>query len=99
VPGDALRLLAFDRVPWPRPTILHRSRKKHFGGRRYDEALTRQKLKQAYGRLIRSESDRGVFVMLDSALPTRLHDAFPPDVVPQRLSLAQAVKEIESFFA
>ena len=23
VPGRALRLIAFDRVPWPRPDILH----------------------------------------------------------------------------
>ena len=27
VPGRSLRLIVFDRVPWPRPDILHRARK------------------------------------------------------------------------
>ena len=35
VPGRALRLIVFDRVPWPRPSILHRARRRHFGGRDY----------------------------------------------------------------
>ena len=26
VPGRCLRLIVFDRVPWPRPDILHRAR-------------------------------------------------------------------------
>ena len=42
--------------------------------------LARLRLKQAYGRLIRRADDRGVFVMLDSRLPTRLLGAFPPGV-------------------
>jgi ATP-dependent DNA helicase DinG len=32
VPGRALRLIVFDRVPWPRPDIPHRARKRAFGG-------------------------------------------------------------------
>ena len=32
VPGRSLRLIVFDRVPWPRPDILHRARKPVFGG-------------------------------------------------------------------
>ncbi len=34
VPGRSLRLIVFDRVPWPRPDILHRARKAAFGGAR-----------------------------------------------------------------
>ena len=34
VPGRSLRLLVFDRVPWPRPTILHRERRTHLSGGR-----------------------------------------------------------------
>ena len=49
----SLRLIVFDRVPWPRPTILHRARKAGFGGTDYDDGLTRLRLKQAFGRLIR----------------------------------------------
>lgn len=98
VPGRSLRLIAFDRVPWPRPTILHRERKNAFGGRNYDESLTRMKLRQAYGRLIRSPSDHGVFVMLDGAFPSRLEDSFPEGVPVERVSLDEAVKKIEDFF-
>ena len=99
VPGESLRLMVFDRVPWPRPTILHKRRKSEFGGRDYDEALTRMKLKQAFGRLIRSTSDKGVFVMLDSGLPTRLQDAFPDDVAVERLPLQQAVIAVKDFLS
>ena len=97
VPGESLRLLVYDRVPWPRPTILHKARRNAFGGRRYDELMTRLKLRQAYGRLVRRSSDKGVFVMLDSMLPTRLCGAFPDGVEVQRVGLADAVKEINAF--
>ena len=99
VPGRSLRLIAFDRGPWPRPTILHRARKNAFGGRAYDEMLTRLKLKQAYGRLLRRQGDRGVFVMLDRALPSRLLSAFPPSVNVRRLGLAGTLFEIRSFLS
>ncbi len=97
VPGRALRLIVFDRVPWPRPDILHRARKAAFGKSAYDDMLTRLKLKQAYGRLIRRETDRGVFVMLDAMLPSRLTDAFPPEVAIERVGLADAVDIVGSF--
>ena len=80
VPGRALRLIVFDRVPWARPDIRHRARREIFGGRAYDDMLTRLKLKQAYGRLIRRRDDKGVFVVLDPAMPSRLTGAFPPGV-------------------
>lgn len=97
VAGRSLRCLVFDRVPWPRPTILHRERRHIFGGRAYDENLTRLRLKQAYGRLIRSDEDKGVFIMLDGSTPTRLLDAFPEGVEVQRVKLKDALKEIKSF--
>jgi len=97
VPGDSLRLLVFDRVPWPRPTLLHKARRKEFGGRNYDEMLTRLKLKQAFGRLIRSENDKGIFVMLDSMLPTRLQTAFPKGTPIIKVGLKEAIEEIRNF--
>jgi ATP-dependent DNA helicase DinG len=97
VPGDSLRLLVFDRVPWPRPTLLHKARRKEFGGRNYDEMLTRLKLKQAFGRLIRHEEDKGVFVMLDSMLPTRLQTAFPQGTPILKIGLKDAIEEIKGF--
>ncbi|MEM7071774.1 MAG: helicase C-terminal domain-containing protein, partial [Pseudomonadota bacterium] len=80
IPGQALRLVCFERVPWPRPDLLHKARRKIFGGRQFDEQITRLRLKQAFGRLIRNKTDHGVFVMLDPKLPSRLHNAFPPNV-------------------
>lgn len=98
VPGRSLRLIAFDRVPWPRPTILHRERRKQMGGKDYDEATTRMKLRQAYGRLVRTPTDHGVFVMLDSAFPTRLEDCFPQGVKVERVALDEAVEITRKFF-
>ncbi len=96
VPGRALRLIAFDRVPWPRPDILHKARRDYFG-RGYDDRITRFRLKQAYGRLIRHEDDKGIFVMLDNRLPSRLCSAFPSDVQIERVELAKAIDIIKDF--
>ncbi len=97
VPGRSLRLIVFDRVPWPRPDILFKARRKAFGGQAFGETLTRLKLKQAYGRLVRQDGDRGVFVLLDQRLPSRIATAFPVGVTPRRAGLAQAVAEIREF--
>jgi ATP-dependent DNA helicase DinG len=97
VPGRALRLLVFDRVPWPRPDILHRARKPVFGGVEYADRIARLRLRQAYGRLIRRADDRGVFVMLDRAVPSRLLATFPEGVAVARVPLAQAVGVIAGF--
>ncbi len=99
VPGRALRMVVFDRVPWPRPTVLHRARRAAFGGARYDDMLTRFRLAQAYGRLIRHAGDRGVFVLMDRACPSRLLDAFPPDVTVERIGLAEAIGGIREFLS
>jgi ATP-dependent DNA helicase DinG len=97
VPGRSLRLLVFDRVPWPRPDILHKARKAAFGGARYDDMLTRLKLKQAFGRLIRRADDTGVFVLLDPGMPSRLLGAFPPRVAVRRVGLKEAVDGTREF--
>jgi len=99
VPGRSLRLIVFDRVPWPRPDIKHKARKAAFGGSRYDDMLTRLKLKQAYGRLVRRETDFGVFVMLDSMMPSRLAEAFPPDIEIHRVGLKDAIALTRNFIA
>ena len=97
VPGRSLRLIVFDRVPWPRPSILHNARKSVFGGRSYDDVLVRLKLKQAYGRLVRRASDQGVFVMLDRAMPSRLSSAFPSGVEVIRIGLSEAITQVRGF--
>jgi ATP-dependent DNA helicase DinG len=99
VPGRSLRLIVFDRVPWPRPDILHRARRQAFGQKAYDERVARFRLKQAFGRLIRRADDIGVFVMLDKALPSRLAAAFPEGVPVERVGLAEAVAGTRAFLA
>ena len=97
VPGRSLRLIVFDRVPWARPTIVHRVRRAAFGGSGYDDMLARLRLKQAFGRLVRRADDRGVFVLLDPMMPSRLLGAFPPEVPVARLGLAEAAAETRAF--
>jgi ATP-dependent DNA helicase DinG len=98
VPGRSLRLIVFDRVPWPRPDILHRARRERFGGRRWDDLLTRLRLRQAFGRLVRRADDMGVFVLLDPMMPSRLSGAFP-GVPVSRVGLAEAVSITRDFLA
>lgn len=97
VPGRALRLLVMDRVPWPRPDLLHKARRAAFGGRVWDDAITRLRLTQAFGRLIRQERDKGVFILLDPRLPRRLEDAFPQGVSIERVCMADALHSVSSF--
>jgi ATP-dependent DNA helicase DinG len=97
VPGRSLRLIVFDRVPWPRPDILQRARRPRFGGGEYPDRAARLRLRQAYGRLVRRADDRGVFVVLDRALPSRLLAAFPEGVAVARVPLAEAVEATAAF--
>ena len=97
VPGRSLRLIVFDRVPWPRPDLRHKARRERFGGRAYDEMLTRLKLRQAFGRLVRRADDQGVFVLLDPMMPSRFASAFPEGVEVQRVGLAEAVAQTRAF--
>jgi ATP-dependent DNA helicase DinG len=92
VPGASLRLLVFDRVPWPRPDILHTARRARFGGKTYDDAVARGRIAQAFGRLIRRAEDKGVFVLLDAAAPTRLFSGLPEGVALARVGLVDAIE-------
>ena len=97
VPGDSLRLIVLDRVPWGAPTILERARRETFGGNAYTDMVVRLRLRQAFGRLIRSDGDRGCFVILDPRLATRFTTAFPPGVVISRLGLVEAIEVVRGF--
>ena len=96
VPGRSLRLVVFDKLPWPKPTILHKARRARFG-KGYDDLLTRFRLKQAFGRLIRGPEDKGCFVILEGATPSRLLTAFPPKAPVKRCGLAEAIGDIRDF--
>ena len=94
VPGQSLRCVVMEQVPWPKPSILHRARRAAQGGSAHDDRLIRARLAQAFGRLIRTAGDSGHFVVLSSAFPSRLLPAFPPGVPIIRLTLDEALQRI-----
>ncbi len=78
VPGRALRLVIIDKLPFGVPTDpLQQARSKALEARglspfRHDQLpAAAMLLKQAFGRLIRSETDRGLVAILDSRLLTK----------------------------
>jgi ATP-dependent DNA helicase DinG len=96
VPGHSLRLVVMEGVPWSKPTVLHAARRlaashQGGGGSAYDDRLIRARLAQAFGRLIRRAEDRGHFVILSAAMPSRLLSAFPPGTPVRRVTLDEAI--------
>ena len=96
VPGDSLRCVVLEQVPWPKPSILHRARRAANGGSAHDDRIIRARLAQAFGRLIRSKNDRGHFVVLSAAFPSRFLTAFPPGTPVVRLTLEEALHRIDT---
>jgi ATP-dependent DNA helicase DinG len=94
VPGESLRCVVMEQVPWPKPSILHRARRAANGGSAHDDRIIRARLAQAFGRLIRSKDDRGHFVVLSAAFPSRLLSAFPPDTPVIRCTLDEALLRV-----
>lgn len=99
VPGDSLRLVVMESVPWPRSTVLHAARKLASGGSAFDDRIIRGRLAQGFGRLIRRADDRGQFVILSPSVPSRLLSAFPPDVPIRRLTLDEAIARVAAMTA
>jgi ATP-dependent DNA helicase DinG len=96
VPGESLRCVVLEQVPWPKPSILHRARRAAAagGGNAHDDRIIRARLAQAFGRLIRSAGDRGHFVVLSAAFPSRLLSAFPPGTPVRRVNLEEALQRL-----
>ncbi|ODP39027.1 helicase [Sphingomonas turrisvirgatae] len=95
VPGHSLRLVVMEGVPWAKPSVLHAARRLAGGGSAYDDRIVRARLAQAFGRLIRRADDRGAFVLLSAAMPSRLLGAFPPGTPIARVTLDEAVARAE----
>jgi len=88
VPGDALQAVVIEKLPFEVPTELRRRREARlratgddaFG--RFTTGTMLLNLKQMIGRLIRSESDRGIAVIVDARTDRpyfqRLVEALPP---------------------
>jgi Rad3-related DNA helicase len=90
VPGDALRGLLISRLPFRVPTepvtAAHCESIERRGGNAFDEYMVPHaslRLKQGFGRLIRTATDRGVVVVADPRIVTkgygrRFMQALPP---------------------
>jgi ATP-dependent DNA helicase DinG len=90
VPGDALRCVVITRLPFRVPTEpIEQARVETIearGGNAFAEHTVPQaviKLKQGFGRLIRSQTDRGAVVLLDSRVARKPYgrvflDSLPP---------------------
>jgi ATP-dependent DNA helicase DinG len=104
VPGQSLSLLVLDRLPFPRPDdplLAERGRRiERRGGSKFGEVWLPSaavSLQQALGRLIRSETDRGVMAVLDRRLADagygrRLLVSLPP------APLTRSIQDVRRFF-
>ena len=103
VPGESLRLVVMEGVPWPKPTVLHAARRAAGGGSLYDDRLIRARLAQGFGRLIRSRADAGVVVLLDSRVLNRRYGPWLLSGLPPAARVegpwAQVRTAAEDFFA
>lgn len=101
VRGDAVSLVVIDRLPFPgREDIFWQARYERAGTRWFDQEALPQALltlKQGFGRLIRSVSDRGVVALLDGRLLTRTYGRFLLQALPN-CPRTQRIQEVEDFF-
>jgi ATP-dependent DNA helicase DinG len=46
---------------------------------------------------LRKQDDKGVFVILDRQMPTRLTSCFPPDITVERCGIAETISAVRAF--
>jgi ATP-dependent DNA helicase DinG len=105
VPGESLSLLVLDRLPFPRPDdplLAERGRRAERQGRsRFGTVWLPEaavSLQQALGRLIRSETDRGVMAVLDRRLADAGYRAPLLASLPPA-PLTRSLEEVRAFLA
>ena len=105
VPGADLRLVIIDRIPFAVPdSPLHKARVDGItraGGDWFNDFALPQaqlKLKQGFGRLIRTSEDRGVVAILDTRLVRKTYgQRFLRFLPPARR--AAGIEDVRAFFA
>ncbi|KRG44806.1 helicase [Stenotrophomonas panacihumi] len=105
VVGDALSVVVIDKLPFAAPDDpVYEARldaiRREGGNPFRDEQLPQAviALKQGVGRLIRSETDRGVLVLCDPRLQTRGYGRVFLDSLPP-FALTHALEDVQAFFA
>jgi ATP-dependent DNA helicase DinG len=104
VPGEQLSLVIIDKLPFAVPsdpvvearirTILEQGGNPFFDYQIPQAALA---LKQGFGRLIRSRSDRGVLVLLDNRVTKQRYGQVFFDSLPDYRFTTER-SEVETFF-
>lgn len=91
-PDRALELAVIIGIPYPKPTARLRAMTRYYDmrfgdGRRYVSLIpATRKMRQSIGRLIRSETDRGVAVLLDRRVATMGLDAVLCEDIPSAVA-------------
>ncbi len=104
VPGDALRLVVIDKLPFAVPTdpvVAARCRALEEEGQNPFLAFTVPEaaitLKQGFGRLIRTRSDRGIVAILDRRVRTRGYGTTLLSVLPPA-QRTDKLADVEAFW-
>lgn len=104
VPGEALSLVIMDKMPFSVPddpvTQARVARVKTSGGDWFSDLVLPSavlQLKQGFGRLIRTTSDRGVVAILDRRLMTRSYGKLALDSLPPAPRTTQRA-DVRAFF-
>ncbi|MDI1434674.1 ATP-dependent DNA helicase [Polyangium sorediatum] len=105
VPGDALRLVVIDKIPFAVPTdpvVVARSQAIEQAGHSpfatYTVPQAAITLKQGFGRLIRTRQDRGIVAILDRRVRTRGYGALLLDGLPPA-ARTERIDEVKAFWA
>ncbi|MCA9605388.1 MAG: ATP-dependent DNA helicase, partial [Myxococcales bacterium] len=103
-PGDALRLVVIDKLPFDVPTdplVEARCRYLEEAGEkpfiRYLVPSAALGLKQGFGRLVRTRRDRGIVAVLDSRLTTKGYGKVFLSSLPDATRCA-TYADLESFY-
>lgn len=103
IPGDALRLVAMDKIPYAVPTPVETERQALAGTRAVafqnlvlPEAIV--KVKQGFGRLIRTMDDWGVVAILDRRTWASVPGGQVLESLPEMPVLTN-IAEVDSYFA
>lgn len=99
IPGNSLRMVLLEKVPWVKPDILFNLRRKYFKDDNLYNNLTSTRIKQAFGRLIRKKDDKGILVLLNRQVPDKLLTYFHnKNISIEKLFLEDAKEFITNFY-
>jgi len=100
VPGDALRLVVIDKIPFASPSPVEQARQDAAGRRAFIELSVPEaclRLRQGFGRLIRTRTDHGVVALLDPRLWTKGYGRKIIAALPDA-TVVTSIDDVEAFF-